>query len=101
MNKTVSKLTAATAGLGLVVASTSAKAFVPIVLAGIIGGAALGGIVLGSAATNSYSPTYVAPAPVAVASEPSVIVGSTSCHFTHRWVDGVRERVRVCHTIAP
>jgi hypothetical protein len=95
MNKTASILTAATAGLGLAVASTSAKAFVPRVLGAIIGGAALGGVVLGNAATNSY---YAPTAPVV---EPGVTVGSTSCHFAHRWVDGVRERVRVCHTVAP
>jgi hypothetical protein len=101
MNKAVSTLTAATAGLGLAVASTSAKAFVPLALAGIIGGAALGGAVLGGAATNSYyTPTYVAPAaPVVVT--PGVTVGSTSCHFAHRWINGVRERVQVCHTVAP
>jgi hypothetical protein len=82
------------------VASASAKAFVPLMLAAIIGGAAVGGTVLGSAATNSYyNPTYVAP--VAVVPEPSVTVGSTICHFAHRWVNGVRERMQVCHTVSP
>jgi len=113
MNRAKSTLTAATAGLGLAaLASTSAKAFVPLVAAAIIGGAALGGVALGSAATNSYyypygyptvattAPVAVAPAPTVVA-EPSVTVNTTSCYFTHRWIDGVRHRVRICNTVAP
>jgi hypothetical protein len=75
MKKAVSTLTAATAGVGLAVASTSAKAFVPVVAAALIAGGALaGGAVLGSAATNSYYaypyaygyPTVATTAPVAV-----------------------------------
>ena len=108
MNRTVSTLTAAGAGLGLALATTSAKAFVPLALAAIIGGAAVGGAALGGATTNPYYypyypySTYVAPSPpVAVATAPTVAVGSRVCHFAPRWIDGVRERVRVCHTVVP
>ena len=117
MNKAVSTLTAATAGVGLAVASTSAKAFVPVVAAALIAGGALaGGAVLGGAATNSYyaypygyygyptvettAPVAVTPAPTVVAG-PSVTVNSTSCYFTHRWIGGVRHRVRICNTVTP
>ncbi len=98
MNKALSTLTAAGgAGLGLALASTSAKAFVPLVLGAIIGGSVLGGAVLGSAASNANNyPTVVTPVAPTVASEPSVTVNSTTCHFVHRWVNGARHRVRVC-----
>ena len=45
MNRMVSTLTAATAGVGLAVATTSAKAFViaPALAAGILAGGVLGG----------------------------------------------------------
>ena len=101
MNKAVSTLTAATAGMGLVVASTSAKAFViaPALAAAALAGGIFGGAVLGSAATNAYynNPTVVTPAPVAVAPGPSVTVNSTSCYFTHRRINHVRTRVEVCN----
>jgi hypothetical protein len=93
MNKALSTVTAAAAGVGLALASTSAKAFVPVVLAAIIGGSVLGGAVLGGAASNANNGTSVAPT---VASEPAVTVNSTTCYFTHRWINGVRHRVRVC-----
>ena len=98
MNKALSTLTAAGgAGLGLALASTSAKAFVPLVLGAIIGGSVLGGAVLGSAASNANNyPTVVTPVAPTVASEPEVTVNSTTCHFAHRWISGVRHRVRVC-----
>ena len=98
MNKALSTLTRTGAGVGLALASTSAKAFVPVVLAAIIGGSVLGGAVLGTAASNannanSYPTVGVAPT---VTSEPAVTVNSTTCYFTHRWINGVRHRVRVC-----
>lgn len=103
MNKALSTLTAATAGVTLAVASTSAKAFViaPAVAAAVLAGGVLGGAALGSAASNAYNypayPTVVAPAaPVAVA--PSVTVNSTTCYYTHRWINHVRTRVRVCRS---
>jgi hypothetical protein len=97
MNKTLSTLTAAGAGVGLALASTSAKAFVPVVLAAIIGGSVLGGAALGTAASNANNyPIVGTPVAPAVASEPAVSVNSTTCHFTHRWVNGVRRRVRIC-----
>ncbi len=115
MNRAVSTLTAATAGVGLTVAATSAKAFVPAVAAALIAGGVLGGAALGSAATNydyypygyptvvttATAPVAVAPAPVTVAQAPAVTVNSTTCYFTHRWINGFRHRVRVCNTIAP
>ena len=68
----------ATAGLGVMVGlSSAAHAFVPIVLAAIVGGSVLGGAVIGGALTNpSY--TGVARSPV-VAPAPAVTVGSTNC----------------------
>jgi hypothetical protein len=93
MNKALSTLTAAGgAGIGLALASTSAKAFVPLVLGVIIGGSVLGGAVLGSAASNANNANSYST----VASEPAVTVNSTTCYFTHRWISGVRHRVRVC-----
>jgi hypothetical protein len=69
------------------------------VAAAILAGGVLGGAALGSAATNAYNyPTVVTPAaPVAVAPGPSVTVNSTTCYYTHRWVNHVRRRVRVCN----
>jgi hypothetical protein len=102
MNKAVSTLTAATAGMGLVVASTSAKAFViaPAVAAAALAGGILGGAVLGSAATNSAAyPYYATAAPGA-----GVTVNSTTCYFTHRLVNPVTQawtRERVCTTTMP
>ena len=57
MNRTVSTLAAATAGVGLAVASTSAKAFViaPALAAGILAGGVLGGAAIGAAANNRYT----------------------------------------------
>ena len=95
MNRSLSTLSATGAGLGLVLATTSAKAFVPVVLGAIIGGSVLGGAVIGSAVANN-APTAVTPVAPTVASAPAVTVNSTTCYFTHRWVDGVRQRVRVC-----
>ena len=104
MNKAVSTLTAATAGMGLAVASTSAKAFViaPAVAAAALAGGILGGAVLGSAASNSGTYPYYATA----APGPAVTVNSTTCYFTHRWINHVRRRVEVCNgpagrTVAP
>jgi hypothetical protein len=98
MNKTLSTLTASTVGVGLVLASTSAKAFVPVVLAAIIGGSVLGGAVLGNAANNAANSDVVTGVrtPVAVAPEPGVTVGSTTCYFTHAWVGNAWQRVQVC-----
>jgi hypothetical protein len=97
MNKTLSTLTAASAGVGLALASTSAKAFVPVVLAAIIGGSVLGGAALGTAASNANNyPTVGTPLAPIVTSQPAVTVNSTTCYVTHRWVNGIRHRVRVC-----
>jgi hypothetical protein len=95
MNKALSTLTAATAGVGLAVASTSAKAFIiaPAVAAAALAGGIFGGAVLGSAVTANNYPTTVAVAP-----EPSVTVNSTTCYFTHRWINHVRTRVQVCNS---
>jgi hypothetical protein len=102
MNKAISALTAAGgAGVGLALASTSAKAFVPLVLGAIIGGSVLGGAALGTAATNANNPpTVVTPVAPTVVSEPGVTVNATTCYFTHRWINGVRHRVRVCNPVA-
>jgi hypothetical protein len=98
MNKTLSTAIASTAGVGLLLASTSAKAFVPLVLGAIIGGSVLGGAVLGSAASNAAHNTYVANGRTVVATTaPGVAVGSTTCYFTHAWVGNVRRRVEVCN----
>jgi hypothetical protein len=97
MNKTLTGVTASAAGAGLVLASTSAKAFVPVVLAAIIGGSVLGGAVLGSAAVNNAN-TYTTNGRTVVATTaPGVTVGSTTCYFTHAWVGNVWQRVRVCN----
>ena len=69
----------------------------PVVLAAIIGGSVLGGAALGTAASNANNyPTVGTPVAPMVASEPAVTVNSTTCYFTHRWINGVRHRVRVC-----
>ena len=99
MNKALSTLSAATAGVTLAVASTSAKAFVIAPEGRAAQDSA--GEALGSAASNAYNypayPTVVAPAaPVAVA--PSVTVNSTTCYYTHRWINHVRTRVRACRS---
>jgi hypothetical protein len=96
MRKALATATAPTAGVGLLLASTSAKAFVPLVLGAIIGGSVLGGAVLGSAANNANN-TVVAPAPTVVAPAPGVTVGSTTCHFTRAWNGYAWHRVRVCN----
>jgi len=94
MRKALATATASTAGVGLLLASTSAKAFVPLVLGAIIGGSVLGGAVLGGAANNAA----VAPPPAVVAPAPGVTVGSTRCYLTHGWVGNVWRPVRVCDT---
>ena len=93
MRKALATATASTAGVGLLLASTSAKAFVPLVLGAIIGGSVLGGAVLGSAANNAA----VAPPPAVVAPAPGVTVGSTTCYFTRAWNGYAWRRVRVCN----
>ena len=83
MNKTVSTLTAATAGIGVMVGvPTAAHAFVPVVLAAIIGGSVLGGAAIGSAANNANTNTGNVRTVVATPA-PAVTVGSTTCYFTH------------------
>ena len=102
MTRALSTLTAATAGVGIALASTSAKAFVPLVLGAIIGGSVLGGAVLGTAATHPAYPYYATAAPVAVT--PGVTVNSTSCYFTDRLVNPVNQtwvRERICTTAMP
>ncbi len=104
MTRAVSTLTAATAGLGLAVASTSAKAFViaPAVAAAALAGGIFGGAVLGSAAANSGYPYYATAAPVVVT--PGVTVGSTTCYYTNRLANPVTQtwtRERVCTTAMP
>jgi hypothetical protein len=97
MNKTLSTLTAATAGVGVMVGvPTAAHAFVPVVLGAIIAGSVLGGAALGTAAYNS-STVGVARSPVAVAPAPAVTVGSATCYFTTAPVNGVWQRVQVCN----
>ena len=100
MNKTLTTAIASTAGVGLLLASTSAKAFVPLVLGAIIGGSVLGGAVLGSAANNAAYQN----GPAVVATAPGVTVGSTSCYFTDRLANPVTQtwvRERVCTTAVP
>jgi hypothetical protein len=99
MTRAVSTLTAATAGLGLAVASTSAKAFViaPALAAGVLAGGILGGAVLGSAASNSYysSPYYAAP---------GVTINSTTCYVRPRLANPVTQtwvNEQVCTTTVP
>jgi hypothetical protein len=99
MNKTVSRLTAATAGIGVMVGlSSAAHAFVPVVLAAIIGGSVLGGAVIGSAAMNSANTVNTGNVrTVAVTPAPGVTVGSATCYFTHAWVNNTWQRVQVCN----
>jgi hypothetical protein len=97
MNKTISTLTAATAGIGVMVGvPTAAHAFVPVVLAAIIGGSVLGGAVLGTAAVNNANNTGNVRT-VAAAPAPGVTVGSATCYFTHAWVGNAWQRVQVCN----
>jgi hypothetical protein len=96
MRKAISTLTAATAGIGVMVGvPTAAHAFVPVVLAAIIGGSVLGGAALGTAAVNNANTGNVRT--VAVAPAPGVTVGSTTCYFTHAWVGNTWQRVQVCN----
>lgn len=98
MNKTLTTAIASTAGMGLLLASTSAKAFVPLVLGAIIGGSVLGGAVLGSAANNAANNAYVANGrTVAATNGPGVTVGSTTCYFTRAWDGYAWRRVQVCN----
>jgi hypothetical protein len=100
MNKTISTLTAATAGVGVMVGvPTAAHAFVPVVLAAIIGGSVLGGAVLGSAANNAANNDVVvgARSPTVVALAPGVSVGSANCYFTRAWNGYAWQRVQVCN----
>jgi hypothetical protein len=100
MRKALITAIASTAGMGLLLASTAAHAFVPVVLAAIIGGSVLGGAVLGSAANNAAntSAVGVARSPAVVATPaPAVTVGSTTCYFTHAWVGNAWRRVQVCN----
>jgi hypothetical protein len=96
MNKTVSTLTAATAGVGVMVGvPTAAHAFVPVVLGAIIAGSVLGGAALGTAAANNANTGNVRA--VVATPAPAVTVGSTTCYFTHAWVGNVWQRVQVCN----
>jgi len=99
MNKTLTTAIASTAGAGLLLASTSAKAFVPLVLGAIIGGSVLGGAVLGSAANNAANHNaYVANGRTVVATNaPGVTVGSTTCYFTRAWDGYAWRRVQACN----
>ena len=98
--RVLSTLTAASAGLGVTLAATSAKAFVPAVLAAIIGGSVLGGAVLGTAANNAATyPYYATAAPVAVT--PGVSVNATTCYYTRRINPATGMRERVCRTPVP
>ena len=98
MNRSISTLTAAGAGVGLALASTtSAKAFfiAPALFAGLLAGGVLGGAALGSAASNANAGNVRA---VVTEPAPAVTVGSTTCYFTHAWVGNVWRRVQVCNT---
>jgi hypothetical protein len=99
MRKALTTSIASTAGLGLLLASTSAKAFVPVVLAAIIGGSVLGGAILGTAANNAANNNVVvgARSPAVVAPAPGVTVGSTTCYFTRAWDGAAWRRVQVCN----
>jgi hypothetical protein len=95
--KAVSTLTAASAGVGVVVGLPSAAhAFVPLVLGAIIGGSVLGGAVIGNAITNPPPYTGVARSPM-VAPAPAVTVGSTTCYYQNAWVNGAWQPVQVCN----
>jgi hypothetical protein len=98
MNRALTTLTASTAGVGLALASTSAKAFfiAPALFAGLLAGGVLGGAAIGAAANNSAN-TVVATGRTVVAPAPAVTVGSTTCYFTHAWVGNVWQRVQVCN----
>ena len=95
MRKVLSTLAAATAGLGVIVGLPSAAhAFVPVVLAAIIGGSVLGGAVIGNAITTpTYTYTGVARSPA-----PAVTVGSTTCYYQNAWVGNAWQPVRVCNS---
>ncbi len=96
MNRSLSTLTAAGAGVGLAFASTSAKAFfiAPALFAGLLAGGVLTGAALSSAAANNPGNARA----VVVAPAPAVTVGSTTCHFTNAWVGNTWQPVRVCNT---
>jgi hypothetical protein len=97
MRKALSTLTAATAGVGVMVGlPAAAHAFVPVVLAAIIGGSVLGGAVIGNAITTPTYTTGVVRGP-AVAPAPAVTVGSTTCYYTRQWVGNAWQPVRVCN----
>ena len=99
MTTALKTLTAATIALGLAAGAPSAAQANPLILApaaaaawlagGILGGAWLGG------AIASNNPTWFATP--AAAPGPAVSVNSTTCHFTHAWVDHVWRRVQVCN----
>jgi hypothetical protein len=96
MNKALTTLTAATAGIGVMVGVPSAAhAFVPVVLAAIIGGSVLGGAVLGTAAVNNADTGNVRT--VVATPAPGVTVGSTTCYFTRAWDGATWRRVQVCN----
>jgi len=96
MRRALTALTASTLGMGVVLAATSAKAFVPVVLAAIIAGSVLGGAVIGAGVNNAANRNAVVAAEGPVAA-PGVTVGSSSCYFTHAWVGNVWRRVEVCN----
>jgi hypothetical protein len=98
MRKALTTAIASTAGMGLLLASTAAHAFVPVVLAAIIGGSVLGGAVLGTAAVNNANTATTGNVRTVVATPaPAVTVGSTTCYFTHAWVGNAWRRVQVCN----
>ena len=100
--RTRSILTAATTGLGLAAATTSAKAFViaPAVAASALAGGIFGGAVLGGAVANS-NPAYVAGPPAVVTTQGGVTINGTTCFYRDRLVNPVTQswvRERVCTT---
>lgn len=96
MNKRISMLTSASAGVGLTLATTSAKAFfiAPALLAGLLAGSVLGGAAIGNAVSNANAGNGRA---VVAAPAPAVTVGSTTCYFTNAWVGTAWRRVQVCN----
>lgn len=99
MRKALTTSIASTVGVGVLLAATSAKAFVPVVLAAIIAGSVLGGAAIGTAVNNAANNDVVvgARSPAVVAPGPGVTVGSTNCYFTHAWVGNAWQRVQVCN----
>jgi hypothetical protein len=99
MHKAVTTLTAATIALGLAASAPSAAQANPLIIvpaaaAAWLAGGILGGAWLGGTVATDNPAWFATPA---AAPGPAVSVNSTTCRFTHAWVDHVWRRVQVCN----